>query len=97
MVSGAEKREVGPHHTVVFDREGSSVFMENSSSGSSSGGSSTAHLVLISGKPIGEPVAQYGPFVMNTEQELRQAMADYQLSRNGFEAAKHWRSILGNA
>lgn len=39
--------------------------------------SSDAKLLLISGKPLGEPIVQYGPFVMNTEQEIHQAIADY--------------------
>ena len=40
-----------------------------------------ASLLLIAGKQLREPVAKGGPFVMNTEGEVRQAMTDYQMGR----------------
>jgi redox-sensitive bicupin YhaK (pirin superfamily) len=52
--------------------------------------------VLISGKPIGEPIVQYGPFVMNTQEEIQQAISDYRNAANGFEKARSWRSKMGN-
>jgi len=40
-----------------------------------------ARVLLVAGRPLAEPIAQYGPFVMNTQEEIRQAMADYRDGR----------------
>ena len=38
---------------------------------------------MLQGRPIGEPVVKYGPFVMNTEQEIQVAFRDYQQGKMG--------------
>jgi redox-sensitive bicupin YhaK (pirin superfamily) len=44
-------------------------------------GAEGARFILVAGRPIGEPIVQYGPFVMNTREEIERAMADYRDGR----------------
>ena len=60
----------------LFDRSADQVRIANH-------GSEKLSMLLIAGEPIGEPVARYGPFVMNTREELQQAVEDFHEGRMG--------------
>jgi redox-sensitive bicupin YhaK (pirin superfamily) len=66
----------GDHLTVAADR-------------TQDGNAPNLDVLLLGGRPIGEPVAQYGPFVMNTRAELVQAVEDFQAGRMGHIPAGH--------
>lgn len=72
IVNDAEA--VGEAELVRFDRSGSEVRLR-------AGCDST--LLVLTGEPITEPVVGYGPFVMNTEAEIREAIADFNAGRFG--------------
>lgn len=72
LINGADK--VREAQFALFDREGGDVTIE---------AETEATLLVLSGEPIDEPVAMHGPFVMNTREEIRQAMADFQSGRFG--------------
>jgi len=65
-----EERKPLPYRAAGLLSEGDTVRIEAGESG--------ARVLLLAGKPIREPIVQYGPFVMNTREEIEQAIADYQ-------------------
>ena len=68
------QRRLGAHARVVLNSE-ADVEFEAAADG--------VELLLLQGRPIAEPVVQYGPFVMNTRAEIEQAMLDYQRTQFG--------------
>jgi redox-sensitive bicupin YhaK (pirin superfamily) len=79
--AGAEGRPVHGGQLVVFGASGDRITMRASDSQDSN--RPALELYLLGGQPIREPVAHYGPFVMNTKEELIQAMEDFQAGRLG--------------
>lgn len=75
---GTERELASDGQMVLFTQDGDEVKIENSPNTSA-----TLDVLFIAGVPLNEPVARYGPFVMNTEGEIRQAIRDYQLGRMG--------------
>jgi redox-sensitive bicupin YhaK (pirin superfamily) len=63
---------------VIFDRDGKEVYIQ-----AAKDSKIPLELLLIGGIPIKEPIARYGPFVMNTQQEIYQAIEDYRSGRLG--------------
>ena len=65
-----EERKAVAHRAAGLLSDGDRVRLE--------GGEGGGRVLLLAGKPLREPVVQYGPFVMNTREEIEQAIADYQ-------------------
>lgn len=50
--------------------------------------------ILLAGQPLNEKIVQYGPFVLENEEDLYKTFEDYDLGKNGFEGAKKWKSEI---
>ena len=65
----------------ALQRSAANILGDNGDRIALTAGESGARVLLIAGKPIGEPVLQYGPFVMNTREEIEQTLRDYRDGR----------------
>jgi len=72
---GSEKTLAKKNQAVFFTQKGERIVLSTNTD--------SAEVLLIAGMPINEPVKRYGPFVMNTDGELQQAIKDYQNGKMG--------------
>lgn len=82
-----ENTEVRANQAGVFEKNGT-VFIISALE--------ATRFVLLAGRPIGEKIVQYGPFVMNEDHEINQAMRDYSMGVNGFEGSRTWQSRIAS-
>ena len=75
---GSHTARVQRGHMVSFKKDGDEIGIEAPPENQSS-----ARVLLIGGRPLNEPIARYGPFVMNTPQEVHDAFEDYRSGRMG--------------
>jgi redox-sensitive bicupin YhaK (pirin superfamily) len=75
---GGDPAQVRRGNMISFNRDGNEIRIEAPLENPSS-----ARVLLIGGQPLNEPIARYGPFVMNTPEEIRQAFEDYRSGRMG--------------
>ena len=75
LINDSEVLKLNNNQLIQFNQDGE---------GFSITGNESSQLLFISGEPINEPVKTYGPYVMNTQTEIMEAMRDYQMGKMGF-------------
>jgi quercetin 2,3-dioxygenase len=75
---GVDQESAGDGMMVLFAPDGDSIAITNPSESNAE-----LNVLLIAGAPLNEPIVRYGPFVMNTEAEIVQAIEDYRHGRMG--------------
>ena len=75
---GVERKTVNYEEAVFFERDGDQITIETPLDVVV-----PLEVILLGGIPINEPVKRYGPFVMNTDEELKQAISDYKSGKMG--------------
>ena len=74
-INGSEQLKLNENQLIQFNQDGTGFSIE---------GNATSKLLFLSGEPFNEPVTTYGPYVMNTQTEIMEAMRDYQMGKMGF-------------
>lgn len=74
-VNGSQTLELNENQLIQFNQDGEGFTLE---------ANKNSVLLFLSGEPFNEPVASYGPYVMNNQTELLEAMRDYQMGKMGF-------------
>ena len=75
---GKDKTSVGEKNLIVFENDGEIISIRESDNAKS-----PLDVLLIAGMPLNEPIVQYGPFVMNTREEIDKTLEDYRNGRIG--------------
>jgi redox-sensitive bicupin YhaK (pirin superfamily) len=88
--SNDSTQTVNEFHNVVFEQAGDLV-----EASVPDNADSEARFIIVAGQPLDQKVVQYGPFVLNSQEEVYQAMLDYQTASNGFEKSRNWQSEIG--
>ena len=74
LVNGKELLQKGGNQMIVFNQDGNQIYFK---------AIKESTLLILSGAPIKEKITQYGPYVMNTQTEILEAMRDYQQGKMG--------------
>ena len=83
---GVDRRPISAGQLVVFGKGDALTLTADLTQHSTTG---DLEVLLLGGTPLREPVIQYGPFVMNTRQEIIEAMEDFNAGRMGTIPAEH--------
>ena len=77
VINDSETLKLNENQLIEFNQDGEGISFK---------GHETSKLLFLSGEPINEKVTSYGPYVMNTQTEIMEAMRDYQMGKMGFLA-----------
>lgn len=88
--SGDATKNVKEFHNVVFEQGGDYVEASVPDNADADG-----RFFLVAGQPLDQKIVQYGPFVLTKQEDVYQAMLDYQTASNGFENSRGWESEIG--